>query len=53
MLAGQNHVLKSLFQQASGITILVSLLPTFPYASLYAIGEALTACEENKRYATD
>ena len=51
MLAGQNQAIKFNFQQAGGVNALVSLLSSFPYASLYAIGESVTACEENKRYA--
>jgi hypothetical protein len=50
MLAGQSQALKSNFQQAGGVNALVSLLASFPYAALYAIGELVTACEENKRY---
>ncbi len=49
MLAGQNQALKAQFQQAGGVAALVSLLPAVPYASLYAIGEALTGCEDNKK----
>jgi hypothetical protein len=49
MLAGQSQAVKSHFQQAGGVNALVSLLGSFPYAALYAIGESVTACEDNKR----